>query len=195
MFESRSALAAYAADRRPGAAGDGAPLRLTEIRGWHLAHLTAFRAHGGEFRQCLARAFGLDPPEELYHGTTHGTVRVVRLTRDQYWWLAADDPGLRRLGRELPPSIGALTTLSAARVRLRIEGHAARDVLARGIAIDLHPDLFAVGRSAQTGLHHSGIFLERVAADSYELFVPRTFAASIWEWLIDAALPYGVSPE
>jgi heterotetrameric sarcosine oxidase gamma subunit len=181
MFEARSDV--------------DARLRLTELRGWHLAHLTAFRAHSEEFRQRLAEAFGAAPPVDLYCGITHGNVRLVRLTRDQYWWIAGDDTGLRRLSQQLPPPVGAVTTLSAARVRLRIEGPAACDMLAKGIAIDLHPALFTVGRSAQTGLHHSGIFLERVASDAYEIFVPRTFAASIWEWLLDAALPYGVNRE
>ncbi|MFI4889312.1 MAG: sarcosine oxidase subunit gamma [Steroidobacterales bacterium] len=192
MFEARSALARFN-EARDGAGG--AQLRLAEVRGWHLAHLTAFSAHSGEFTRCLALAFGADPPADLYRGITHGNARLVRLTRDQYWWIAGDDTGLRRLAQELPPSAGAVTTLSAARVRLRVEGPAARDMLAKGIAIDLHPAVFAVGHSAQTGLHHNGIFVERVAADAYELFVPRTFAASIWEWLMDAALPYGVTRE
>jgi heterotetrameric sarcosine oxidase gamma subunit len=195
MFETRSALARFSEAGRGASTSDGTRLRLVEIGGWHLAHLTAFGASGAEFRQRLAPAFGVEPPVDLYRGITHGDARLVRLTRDQYWWITGDDARMRLFAQQLPPSVGAVTMLSAARVRVRIEGSAARDLLAKGIAVDLHPAVFAVGRSAQTGLHHCGIFLERVAADAYELFVPRTFAASIWEWLMDAALPYGVNKE
>jgi heterotetrameric sarcosine oxidase gamma subunit len=165
---------------------------LTEVRGWHLAHLTAFGARREEFRLCLAEAFGIDPPGPLYRSITRGDSRLVRLTADQYWWIATDDSALRTFTAKLSPDTGAVTILSAGRVRLRIEGPQAREVLARGIAIDLHPEQFRVGCSAQTGLHHTGVFLERVAVDTYELFVQRTFAGSIREWLMDASLAYGV---
>jgi heterotetrameric sarcosine oxidase gamma subunit len=166
---------------------------MTELRGWHLAHLTAFSAHREEFGRCLADSFGADLPAGFYRSTTQGTSRLVRLTRDQYWWIAADDSSFSRFTSQLPPAAGAITRLSAGRVRLRLAGSEAREVLAKGIAIDLHPSQFAVGHSAQTGLHHTGIFLERVAADVYELFVQRTFATSIIEWLKDASLAHGVS--
>src|SRR5271163_543348 len=74
---------------------------------------------------------------------------------------------------------------------IRITGLQARDVLAKGISLDLHPAVFQVGRGAQTGLHHTGVFLERVGDDSYEIYVQCSYAESIWEWLIDAALPFG----
>jgi heterotetrameric sarcosine oxidase gamma subunit len=166
---------------------------MTEMRGWHLAHLTAFSQRREEFWQCLADSFGAGPPTSLYRGITQGGTRLVRLSRDQYWWIATEESALRRFSAQLSPAAGALTCLSAARVRLRVAGAAARDVLARGIAIDLHPAQFGVGHSAQTGLHHTGVFLERTGADAYELFVPRTFAASIREWLMDASLSFGVA--
>jgi heterotetrameric sarcosine oxidase gamma subunit len=166
---------------------------FSEIRGWHLAHLTAFSPRQEEFRHCLAQAVGIDPPAPLYRSSTHGGSRLIRLTADQYWWIATEDEAMRRFADRLVPEAGALTSLSAGRVCLRVEGTHARDLLAKGIAIDLHPAQFAVGQSAQTGLHHTGIFLERIADDTYDLFVQRTFAASIKEWLTDASLSYGVT--
>jgi heterotetrameric sarcosine oxidase gamma subunit len=166
---------------------------VREIRGWHLAQLTSFRPQREEFRRCLTQVFGAEPPTACYRAVTHGGSRLIRLSADQYWWIANEDTDLRRFAAELSPLSGAVTALSAGRVCLRVEGAWARDLLARGIAIDLHPAKFAIGQSAQTGLHHTGIFLERVANDSYELYVPRTFATSIRQWLTDASLPFGVS--
>jgi heterotetrameric sarcosine oxidase gamma subunit len=191
MFETRSALAgSMKSGGRDGASG-GRRLRLSEVRGWHLAQLAVFADHRGEFEQHVRACCGAGLPVELYRGVTSGDSHLVRITQHQYWWIAASSDSMIRLARELPASAGTVTLLSAARVRLRITGPKARDVLARGISIDLHPTVFQVGRGAQTGLHHTGVFLERVGDDSYEIYVQRSYAESIWEWLIDAALPFG----
>jgi heterotetrameric sarcosine oxidase gamma subunit len=191
MFERHSALAGpLKAGGRDGARG-GRRLRLTEVRGWQLAQLAVFPDQHGEFQERVRACCGAQPPVELFRGVTCGDSHLVRITRHQYWWIAAGSASMVRLAQELPAAAGTVTMLSAGRVRIRITGPAARDVLAKGIALDLHPAAFQVGRSAQTGLHHTGVFLERVGDDSYEIYVQRTYAESIWEWLIDAALPSG----
>ena len=190
MFEWHSALAGSAKSGRDGANG-GRRLRLSELRGWHLAQLAEFPGHHGEFEAHVRACCGAALPVELCRGAGSDDSRLVRITPHQYWWISGGREAMVRLARELPASVGTITLLSAGRVRLRIEGFAARDVLAKGISLDLHPAVFQVGQSAQTGLHHTGVFLERVGEDSYEIYVPRTYAASIWEWLIDAALQFG----
>ncbi len=191
MFEWHSALArSLKSGGRDGASG-GRRLRLSEVRGWHLAQLAVFADHRGEFEEHVRACCGAGLPVELHRGVTSGDSHLIRITPRQYWWIAARGDSMLRLARELPAAAGTVTMLSAGRVRLRITGPQARDVLARGISLDLHPAVFQVGRGAQTGLHHTGVFLERVGDDSYEIYVQRTYAESIWEWLIDAALPFG----
>jgi methylglutamate dehydrogenase subunit D len=191
MLESHSALAGRtSAGGRDGARG-GRQVRLTEVRGWHLAHVTVFAEQRSEFQERIRALSGAQLPEELYRGLTHNDSRLIRITPLQYWWIATSSAPLVRLARELPASAGTVTLLSASRVRIRIAGPAARDVLAKGIPLDLHPAAFQVGQSAQTGLHHTGVFLERIVEDGYEIYLPRSYAVWIWEWLIDAALPFG----
>jgi len=191
MFEWHSALAGHVnPGGRDGARG-GRQLRLTEVRGWHLAQLAAFAEHSSEFQERVRALSGAQLPVELYRGVTHNDSRLVRITPQQYWWIAASSASMVRLARELPPSAGTVTLLSAGRVRIRISGSKAREVLAKGIPLDLHTKAFQVGCSAHTGLHHTGVFLERVADDGYEIYVQRSYAAWIWAWLIDAALPFG----
>jgi heterotetrameric sarcosine oxidase gamma subunit len=59
------------------------------------------------------------------------------------------------------------------------------------VALDLDLTQFPAGRFAQTGLHHTGTLLDRRERERFELYVLGTFAASIWDVLIDTALPYG----
>ncbi len=191
MFERRSALAPYlAAGGRDGA--DGArTLRLSEVRGWHLLQLAAFDRRGTHFGDALAPLIGADLPAAAgqQRGCDHG--RILCLSRGQYWVDSHDAAWLADLSRAIPPEAGAATPLSHGRIRLAIDGAKARALLAKGIAVDLRPSVFRVGDFAQTALHHTGILLEQRAESRYELFALRTYSASIWEWMIDAALPFG----
>ena len=72
-------------------------------------------------------------------------------------------------------------------VRLRVSGRA-RALLATGISIDLHPDVFVVGDGAATA--YRGIFVVLHAVDDHtlDLYTPRSYAPSLWDALEDAAL-------
>ncbi len=97
------------------------------------------------------------------------------------------------LREAVPPAVGSVTSLSHGRTRLFIEGRRAREVLSKGIALDLHPAVFHVDTFALTELQHTPVLLHRVGEHRYELYVLRTYAAWIWEWLTDAALPLRAS--
>jgi len=81
---------------------------------------------------------------------------------------------------------------SAARVRIVIEGKSVRGMLAKGVPVDLHPDQFETGRSATTLCGHVGVHLTRTGTDRFELFVTRSYAAALWESLIEMGLEYGI---
>lgn len=68
-----------------------------------------------------------------------------------------------------------------------IEGEGAREFIAAGCSLDLHPRAFAVGACAQTLLAQMPVLLERVAEDRFQLCVDRSFAAHMRGWLRDAA--------
>jgi sarcosine oxidase subunit gamma len=59
------------------------------------------------------------------------------------------------------------------------------------VALDLDLTQFPAGHFAQTGFHHTGVLLDRRGRERFELYVLGTFAASIWDVLIDTALPHG----
>ncbi len=81
---------------------------------------------------------------------------------------------------------------SAARVRIVIEGKSVRDMLAKGVPVDLHPDQFETGRSVTTLCGHVGVHLTRTGTDRFELFVTRSYAVALWESLIEMGLEYGI---
>lgn len=72
---------------------------------------------------------------------------------------------------------------SHGRVLIRISGAPVRKVLAKGTALDLHPDQFAMGAAATTLIGHIAVNLSRTGEDQFELLVLRGFAESLWHEL------------
>jgi sarcosine oxidase subunit gamma len=107
------------------------------------------------------------------------------------------DPRLaQRLAEQIGSALGAVTDLSHARIAIRVSGPKAAWVLAKGLALDLHPQAFPPLRVAQSAVHGVGVIVRRLSADkhggdSFDLYVYRGFALSFWEWLTAAAAETG----
>ena len=94
--------------------------------------------------------------------------------------------------------VGAFHGVAAAseqgdgRALVAIGGPSARDTLAKGLAIDLHPSVFSPGSAAATALSHLAVQVWQTDdAPTYVLCVPRTVAGYVWDWLLDSAAEYG----
>jgi len=74
-------------------------------------------------------------------------------------------------------------------------GPKALDVLAKGCPLDLHPRVFPVGSVAQSMVGQADIVLHRTddvdGAPRLRIYVRRSFAQYLWDWLADGALEYG----
>lgn len=121
------------------------------------------------------RAIWLGPDEWLLTGTTEPPEEFAL-----------------RAHLAVAPLGGSATDVSAQRVTLRLTGDRARDVLAKGCAIDLHPRVFGRGRGAQTLLGQAGVVLLALSdtGDDFLLLVRSSFAAYLAEWLLDAYLEF-----
>jgi sarcosine oxidase subunit gamma len=193
MLDRQSALAAVL--RQPGrSGGDGnRALRLGEVRGWNLVQVAAFPATAAELERVVSAALGVASLPSTNGKTGEaGARRIFRTGPEQFWVTApAADNLATRLQEVVPATMGAVTPLSHSRTRIFIEGEPAREVLARSIPLDFHPSAFTIGQFALTGIHHTPVLVHRSGEQRYEIYAMRTFALSVWEWLTDAALPFG----
>lgn len=185
--------ASLSAGGRDGADGRRA-LALGEVRGWELVQLGVYAGREEDFAAAVAPILGGPLPQAGGVRAT-GRARVYSIARDQYWAVAADAALATELANALDPEVGSVTSLSHARTRIALRGERARTVLSKLLSIDLAPEVFAVGEARQTGLHHTGVLCERTAPDRYELYVLRTYAVSLWECIVDAALEFGYDIE
>jgi sarcosine oxidase subunit gamma len=194
MLEARSALAsALAKGGRDGADGKRR-CRLGELRGWVLLQVAGFPATAAEVERVLPAVVGAPLPKMVSETVAVGAGRVFRTGPEQFWIVGPAEDGAgpeAQLRQAIPAAVGAVTSLSHSRTRIVIEGAGSRDVLRKGIPLDLDPDVFRIDQAALTGLHHTPVLIHRVGADRYELYAMRSFALSMWEWLTDAALEFG----
>lgn len=91
----------------------------------------------------------------------------------------------------------SISEQSDGRAILRLSGPKVRDVLAKGVMIDLHPAAFTIGAAAVTSIAHIGVHFWRLpdSADGavFEFAIPRSMAGSFWSWLAASAAEYGYS--
>ncbi len=159
IFERRSAFAHLLAVGRHGAA-EGAPgLTVREVTGLALASIIARRGRRAELAAAVRAAFGLNLPSSPAIAAGEG-VSFVFAGPDQ--WLAVAEPErlaalAAEAGRDPARAGGAVFTdrlrtiagsacsvadQSDGRGVVRLSGPRVRDVLAKGLAIDLHPRSF-----------------------------------------------------
>jgi methylglutamate dehydrogenase subunit D len=189
--ERLTALAPYlAAGGREGAHGTRA-YRFTVLQGWRLLLLAAYRGRHESFAQALAPVLGQPPMHEPRRAQALERGQLLNVAPGQHWLVTTDAAVCDAVCAALPAAVGSATELSHGRVRVAVSGAEVPALLAKGIAVDLDPAVLGVGQFVQTGLHHVGVLLHRTAPTSYELYLPRTFAVSLWEWLCDAALADG----
>jgi sarcosine oxidase subunit gamma len=78
--------------------------------------------------------------------------------------------------------------VSANRTTIELSGPHARDILEKGMPIDLHPRSFGPGHCAQTLLARAQVIVRQVdAKPTYHVLVRGSFAPYLADWLVDAA--------
>jgi len=70
---------------------------------------------------------------------------------------------------------------SDGRVVLRLSGPNVRRILAKGVGVDLHPSVFAIGTSSNVLCGHVSVNLARTGENEFELIVMRSFAESLFD--------------
>ncbi|MGW7529188.1 sarcosine oxidase subunit gamma [Streptomyces sp. NPDC054783] len=167
-------------------------IRLAELP--FLAQVNVRLDAKGPAADAVGLALGFQLPLEPNTVVHAGDVTAVWLGPDE--WLVV---GRRGTERDLESRIRSaadepvsVTDVSAQRTTLLVAGPRARDLLAHGCALDLHPRAFGPGRCAQTTLARTQVVL--VARDEpragFWVLVRSSFAGYLADWLLDAAVEY-----
>jgi heterotetrameric sarcosine oxidase gamma subunit len=188
----QSALGALLAPRPAGQ--DRAAIRLHERESLLIQQIAAWRAADlAPLRTALAERLGIALPDGRDGARAGG--RVALPIAPRRWWLVEHQERAAEadLGAVIT-SRAALTDLSHARTVLRLGGPAGRSVLAKLCRIDLHARALPPGRVAQTALGQVPALIHAQDDEpSFDLYLPRSLAASAVASLIDAAEEFGIA--
>lgn len=193
---ARSALAGHSHKGRHGTSTGVAGVTAHERAGLAIASLAAAKGKAAELSARIKSRAGIDlPPNGRAAATGH--LSFVWSAPGQWLALADGDDGAnfaQELARDLA-GLASVTDQSDGRVVIRVSGVHARDALAKGCMIDLHPGVFKVGDTATTPIALVTTQITRVADDGglavYDLSVMRSFAVNFWHWLEDSAAEFG----
>ncbi|MGW7166725.1 sarcosine oxidase subunit gamma [Streptomyces sp. NPDC054884] len=183
-----------AADRLAAATrACGGTIRLAELP--FLTQLDVRLDAKGAAADAVGLALGLPLPLEPDTVVRAGELTALWLGPDE-WLLVGPPGGERELESRIREAAGeepvAVTDVSAQRTTVLVAGGGARDLLAHGCSLDLHPRAFRPGRCAQTTLGRTQVVLvaREEPSAGFWILVRSSFAGYLADWLLDAATEY-----
>lgn len=93
----------------------------------------------------------------------------------------------------LGPARASAVDSSDGQVLMRLSGPNARGILAKCVAIDVHRDVFREGLSANVLLAHVSVNLARTALDQFDIVVARSFAAGVFDEILEMGREFDLS--
>lgn len=113
------------------------------------------------------------------------------------WLIVTPPDGESTIAFALKDALGdafsSVTDVTGGQTVVRISGPRARDVMAKGCTLDLHPRVFGPGRCAQTLVAKAMVTVVQVdESPAFDLIVRRSFADYLAHWIRDAAAEFGL---
>ena len=192
-LRSVSALSGIAAPGRYGRPEGEPGVVISELVGLGLATVACRRGQEGALSAKVKQAYGVDLPVSS---------RVVEGPKVSFigygpgqWLAVSESHGGDALANDLKAKLeglGSISDQSGGRTVLRISGIHARDVLAKGLPIDLDPRVFPLGSAATSAISHIGVQLwQGDDTRSYDMAIFRSLTESFWCWLTASAAEFG----
>ena len=187
----RSPLAGLAL---PGHYGRAGITGLTIEERTDLAFASIICKRGKRFAliNAVNTAFGVALPDGPRRAT-RGAVTFAGTGPNQ-WIASAEGAEAGNFAAKVRSRIGpfaAVSDQSDSRLVLLLSGPRARDVLAKGVPVDLHPKAFKPGDVACTLVSYVATQIDMLDEATWQLTAPRSMAGSIWSWLTASAAEFG----
>lgn len=191
-LQSISSLHGVAVPGRHGKPDGAAGVTLGERADLGLATLEVRKGQTGALEESVRAAYGAALPSGPVTAGTNG-VRFIGTGPGQ-WFAVSETLANEALANDLATRLEGLASVadhSSGRAVVRLEGPSVRDVLAKGLAIDIDPRVFPDGAAAVTNISHMGVLVWR-DGEAFDLAVFRSVAGSFYGWLAEAAAEFGL---
>ncbi|MFD2052062.1 sarcosine oxidase subunit gamma family protein [Mesorhizobium calcicola] len=142
---------------------------IVQFHGWDEAM--------ARFEADLATKLGGQLPTKVGKTAYKDGKFVMRIAPNRFWLLSdAPPPPI-----DIDPELGCKLALGEGRVRLRLSGRNIKHVLERCVVVDW--DSLPEGEGVQVCFHRVSVLLLRTGSSQCDLFVPRSFARSLMDWI------------
>ena len=191
ILPGRSALHGKAATMRPNPEGSKPGLVFCEMEHLSKLNMRADKSAGKIIKSITGCKF----PPAANKFTTAGERHAVWLGPDEFMIICEagkDEELTSAINASFGSQHAAVTNVTDALAAFDIKGPAVRQLLAKGCALDLHQNSFASGDAAQTLLSHASVTIMALANDEFIVICRTSFASYLHDWILDAALEYGV---
>ena len=160
-----------------------------------LCNVIARKGAANQLANRVRQEFGIELPQTPRYERS-GPVSFIWASPNQ--WLAMADNNESQVFeqrlRSLLTDTASIMDQSDGRTVIRISGPRARDALAKGVLIDLHPSAFRSGDTAiSTAAYINVHFWQIDDVPTYEFAIFRSFAVAFCEWLSESSAEYGVA--
>jgi sarcosine oxidase subunit gamma len=192
-LKSVSGLASLAVPGRYGKR-DGAPgVTIAERTNLGLATVAARKGEARALQDRVREIYGVDLSQSS-RVVAGRCVSFVGYGPGQ--WLAVSETLVNEaLARDLAERLKRLASISdqsSGRTVISLSGPRARDVLAKGLPIDLDPRAFPLGSAATSTISLMGVQLWQADdTRSYDIALFRSVSESFWRWLTSSAAEFG----
>lgn len=196
-YQRRSALSHFGLAARAGQGGHAtAGVVLGEA-----AHRTIINIRGDSndaaFTGAVKTATSVDLPVKANTVNSGNGISILWLGPNEWWVVAAADRSdelVAALRQAFQGQHTAVIDVSESRTVITVSGPKARDMLARGISLDLHPRVFGPGQCAQTGMAKANILLHQLDdKPSYDIYVLKSFSDYLFRWSEQIAKDFGLA--
>jgi len=198
-YQRRSALAHLGLLGRAATSNKAtAGIRMSEV-----AHRTIVNIRGAAsdpaFASAVQLATGVTLPHRANTVATGGGRQILWLGPNEWWVTGPDgeaDALVEALREKFAGQHATVCDVSESRAIIVLRGVRAREVLMRGVSLDLHPREFIVGQCAQTGVSRANALIHLFDDEpTYELYVLKSFSDYLWRWLETIARDFNVAVE
>ena len=166
---------------------------ICERTGFGLASVIARKGRSADVTAALSALVGATVADTCKR-CSGGGVAVTGVAPGQ-WTVMAEASRANGFAADLQrrlQGIAAVAEQSDGRVVVEVSGPKAREMLAKGVPLDLDASVFRLGDAAQTLVSHLNVQIVLIdAAPVFELSGMSTFAGSLWSWLSASAAEFG----
>jgi len=190
MLERKSPLSQKRILGKFGLKTEEAGLTIKEIKEFSFLEISCWNGEMGTLKSKFLELLSLEAFPEAGRPVAMKDGLMLRSAPGQFTYFGAKSPEdiLRAM---IGPEEGSAVSLSHSRCALRLSGPEVREVLKRGIHVDISENKFPVGANAFTEIHGLSVLLIRRSKGDYDLVFMRSSALNIWTWLIETAEQFG----